>query len=97
MKKPKPNYFNEIIKVLSELKTFYPDCTFGQHISTALDEYGDIWGISDKEILYALSKYKAQMQMDVPHETPEEELQKIIEDGMNLSAMSLLNDDYEDG
>lgn len=93
MKKPKPKYYNEIIKVLIELKSFYPDCTFGQHISTALDNYGDIWGITDKEVLYALTKYKAQMEMDVPHPEPEEELQKIIEDGMNLSSITLFEEE----
>lgn len=84
MKKVKPELFTDILNVLSELKALYPSYSMGKHISTALDDYGDIWGLSDKEILYAFTKYKAQMQMDVPHETDEEELKKIIEDGMNL-------------
>jgi len=39
----------------------------GRHIATALDEYGDVWGLSDREILFALEKYKAELDMDVPH------------------------------
>lgn len=86
MKKNKPKHYTEILTVLQELKKSYPSYSMGKHLSTALDEYGDIWGISDKEMLFALTKYKAQMEMDVPHETGEEELDKIIEDGMNLSS-----------
>lgn len=55
----------------------------GRHLSTALDGYGDIWGLSDKEILFALEKYKSQLDMDIPH-TDEEELAKIIKEGMDL-------------
>jgi hypothetical protein len=86
MKKNKPNLYNDIIEVLVELKTLYPSYSMGKHISTALDDYGDIWGLSDKEILYAFTKYKANMEMDVPHETNEEEIEEILKDGMNLSA-----------
>lgn len=85
MKKKKPNLYQEIIDVLLELKALYPSYSMGKHISTALDDYGDIWGLSDKEILYALTKYKATLEMDVPHETDEEEIDEIIKDGLSLS------------
>ena len=39
----------------------------GRHLSTALDGYGDTWGLTDKEIAYALYKYRSQLEMDVPH------------------------------
>lgn len=84
MKKNKPELYTDILGVLKELKALYPSYSMGKHISTALDDYGDIWGLSDKELLYAFTKYKAQMQMDVPHETDEEELKAIMEDAMNL-------------
>lgn len=87
MKKNKPNYYKESLDVLLELKQLYPSYSLGKHIATALDEYGDIWGLTDKEVSYALTKYKAQMQMDVPHETGDKELKKIIEDGLNLSNL----------
>lgn len=95
MKKKKPNLYSDIIDVLIELKTLYPSYTMGKHISTALDDYGDIWGLSDKEILYALTKYKATLEMDVPHETNEEEIEEILRDGLNLS-LSIEEEDDED-
>lgn len=66
----------------------------GRHLATALDEYGDIWGLTDKEILFALEKYKSQLELDVPH-TDENELDQIIKDGMNLDDI-LKEQDGED-
>jgi hypothetical protein len=93
MKKIKPNYYIEIIGILMELKKEYPNCNIGKHISTALDDYGDIWGLPDKEVLYAFTKYKATLEMDVHRETNDEELEQIIKDGMNLKDISSLDDD----
>lgn len=67
----------------------------GRHLSTALDGYGDIWGLSDKEILFALEKYKSQLDMDIPH-TDEEELAKIIKEGMDLDNI-LKEEEEENG
>lgn len=95
MKIKPTKYYTEIIDVLKELYKLYPSYRMGQHLSTALDEYGDIWGLTDKEIHFALLKYKVQMELDVPRETNEKELEKIIKDGMNLSLHSLKDDiDY---
>jgi hypothetical protein len=66
----------------------------GRHIATALDEYGDVWGLSDKEILFALEKYKSELDMDVPH-TDESEIDQIIKEGMNLENI-LKEEDGED-
>jgi len=66
----------------------------GRHLATALDEYGDMWGLTDKEILFALEKYKSQLELDVPH-TDETELDQIIKDGMNLDDI-LKEQDGED-
>jgi hypothetical protein len=93
MKKKKPNYYAETIVILQDLKKTYPSYSIGKHIATALGDYNDIWGLSDKEILFAFTKYRAQLQMDIPHETDEEELQKIIHDGMNLSSIFNEDDD----
>lgn len=97
MKKPKPTTYNDIISVLQDLHISYPTYTIGRHLSTALDEYGDLWGVSDKEVLFALTKYRASLEMDVPRETNEEEILRIQRDAMNLSSASLLQDsDYDD-
>lgn len=94
MKKSKTNYYKLILEELQELKKRYPSFSMGRHLATALDEYGDLWGVSDKEIHFAVKKYKAQMEMDVPIEADEKEIDRIIEDGMNLN--SILDEDDED-
>jgi len=66
----------------------------GRHIATALDEYGDVWGLSDRELLYAFEKYKAELDMDIPH-TDESEIDQIIKEGMNLENI-LKEQDGED-
>lgn len=66
----------------------------GRHIATALDEYGDVWGLSDRELLYAFEKYKAELDMDIPH-TDESEIDQIIKEGMNLENI-LKEEDGED-
>jgi hypothetical protein len=66
----------------------------GRHLATVLDEYGDIWGMSDKELAFAFDKYKSQIEMDVPH-TDESELDKIIKEGMDLD--NILKEEDTDG
>ncbi len=78
----KTNYI-QIVKLLTELNTSFPQYNMGRHLATALDGYGDVWGITDKELLFALTKYKAELEMDVQH-TDDEELDEIIKQGMNL-------------
>jgi len=78
------DYHKEIIESLKELKQGYPTTPLGNHLSTALDGYGDIWGLPDKEFAFALTKYKAKLSMDVPREPSENEINKIIEDAKNL-------------
>jgi len=58
----------------------------GRHISTALDEYSDVWGVSDREFLYAIQKYEIELNIDGPH-IDDEEIEEIIKDGMNLDSM----------
>ena len=82
----KPNYFNQLTSILHELHTAYPQYNVGRHLATALDEYGDIWGVSDKEMVFALTKYKNQLEMDVPH-TDDSEIDKIIKDGLDLDNL----------
>lgn len=86
--KTKKNYYKEILSVLQELNKLYPSYNMGRHLSTIIEDYGDIWGISDKELLSTLVMYKSQLDMD-PSNThvEEEEIDRIIKDGMNLSAI----------
>ena len=80
------NYYNQIVHVLQELHRSYPQYNMGRHLATALDGYGDFWGITYKELAFALSKYKSQLEMDFPH-TDDKELEKIIKEGMDLDSL----------
>jgi hypothetical protein len=90
--KPTSSY-EQILSVLAELKEVFPSYNLGRHLDTALNEYKDIWGMTDKEMLYALSKYKSQLTLDIPH-PDESEIDKIVKDAMNLDT--ILQEDEED-
>lgn len=79
------NYYRKIINVLESLHKAHPTYNMGRHISTALDGYDDVWGVTDKEMLFALEKYELELNMDVNHD--QEEIEKIIKDGMNLERI----------
>lgn len=87
------NYYSQVLHILQSLHSAYPEYNMGKHLATALDEYGDVWGITDRELLFALEKYKAQLEMDVPH-TDDDEIDKIIKDGMNLDDILKEEEDY---
>ena len=75
-----PNYYRQIIRTLERLQKSHPTYNIGRHIATALDG-SDVWGITDKEFLFALKKYEVELNMDVEHE---EDIEDIIKDGINL-------------
>lgn len=85
--------YDQILANLKELKEEFPSYNMGRHLDTALSEYKDVWGMTDKEMLYALKKYKAQLTLDIPH-PDESEIDKIIKDGLNLA--NILQEDEED-
>ena len=68
--------------MLESLHKAHPTYNIGRHISTALDGYDDVWGVTDKEFLFALEKYELELNIDVDHD--QEEIEEIIKDGMNL-------------
>tara|TARA_R110000868_G_scaffold253075_1_gene509803 strand:- start:322 stop:603 length:282 start_codon:yes stop_codon:yes gene_type:complete len=79
----KPNYYNQALHTLQQLHISYPQYNMGRHLATALDEYGDVWGITDKELAFTLNKYKSQLDMDIQR-YEEKEIDKIIKQGMDL-------------
>lgn len=83
--------YNQAVQILHDLKKEYPSNTLGQHISTALGDYGDIWGITDKEFVFALEKYKAEMELNIISDS---EVDKIVKDAENLDT--LFQDEEED-
>ena len=84
--KKSPNYYNKVLHILQELHTAYPQYNMGKHLATVLDECGNIWGVTDKELAYALIKYKGQLEMDVRH-MDDSEIEDIIQDGLNLDKL----------
>ena len=87
------NYYSQIIHILQELHKTFPSYNMGRHLSTALDGYGDVWGLTDAELVFALSKYRDELGMDVPH-TDESELEKIIKEGMDLDNLFKEEEEY---
>lgn len=84
--KKSPNYYNKVLHILQELHTAYPEYNMGKHLATVLDECGNLWGVSDKELAYCLAKYKGQLEMDVRH-LDDSEIDNIIKDGLNLDNL----------
>lgn len=82
--------YKKSIKILQDLKRDYPTYTLAQHLATATEDYEDVWCMSDKEFVFALEKYRADLDMN----TPDDELRQIIEDGMNLDKYILGSDPY---
>lgn len=89
----KPNFYNKAISILQDLKKTYPNQELGEHLSTALGEYGDLYRVSDKEILFALEKYKLEKETEMESET---EVDKIYQDGINLNSSFLYEDEEDD-
>jgi hypothetical protein len=81
-----PNYYRQIIKAFERLHKAHPTYNIGRHIATALDGYSDVWGVTDKEFLFALQKYEIELNLDHPH-IDDQEIDEIIKDGMNLERM----------
>lgn len=93
MSKRASNY-RQVLKLLDKLHKSHPTISLGQHLATILDGYGDIWGITDKEFLFAIEKYMVTIEMDEPIST-DEEIQQIIEDGKNIDKMFQTNNNDE--
>lgn len=81
----------QIVQSLECLHKKFPTYNIGRHIATALDGY-DVWGISDREFVFALTKYAAELEFDIPHEA--QDIDHIIEEAMHLD--SILNEDNGD-
>lgn len=81
----KASPYNQILQLLHHLHKAHPSYNMGRHLSMALDEYSDVWGLPDKELLFALEKYQAQLEIASPMD-----IDKIIKDAMDLD--NILND-----
>lgn len=77
----KTNY-NKILTILTLLNKEFPKYSLGVHIASSLEGH-DIFNISDKAFLDALSDYYIELTaIDVPHNN--NDVEDIIRSGMNL-------------
>lgn len=80
------SYYNQAIHILQDLHKSYPEYNMGRHIATALDGYGDVWGLSDKELTFLLGKYKTRLDLDIPH-LIDGDIDEIMRGGMDLDSL----------
>lgn len=95
----KPNHFNQIVSLLQTLHKQFPAQPLSNHLATALSDYGTVqslWGMSDKEVLFALEKYQANLEYNGIPLASDSELEKIIEEGKNIDKINLYEDEEED-
>lgn len=83
------NYYRTCLKVLTNLHKDFPKIPLGKHLSTALDEYGDIFTMTDRDISRALKKYHSTLLSTTKFDEDEEELLK------DADNVSLLDSDYD--
>lgn len=89
----KPNYINEICNALKQLHKEYPGQNLGRHLDAAFADYHSLFGVSDRELLFALHKYQTTLEIDPI--ASEAEVDKIIRDAQDLSSI-LDEEDEED-
>ena len=75
----KMSQYNKCLQILQQLKINFPKYTLGQHLSTVVDEYKNLWGVSDKDLLASLIEYQNQLQTDIPHDDELDEIITLVE------------------
>lgn len=89
------NYYKECLKLLDSLHISHPSFSLGRHLSTAFSDYGDVWNITNKEMLYALQKYQAEMDLNnVKTKSHEQFVDRVIKDAMDID--NILRDEDPD-
>jgi len=82
----KKNEYKECIRILERLHSSHPTYTISQHISTAMADYGEFWGLTDREFKFALEKYMNELELDIQHVVSEDYVQRVVRDANNLFA-----------
>jgi len=88
------NYNHEVIKTLGDLHKSHPTFSIARHISTATADYGDIWGMTDKELSFALTKYQLELELNNSQMADDAFVDEIVKDGNKLFESE--KDDYSD-
>lgn len=92
------DYSKKFIELLQQLKRKYPPFSHPRNIATAFADYGDFWGMSEKEACFALEKYIAELELDSSNIVSDDYLDEIVEDAKHLFDPTEEEDeDREDG
>ena len=89
-KKEQKDNFKSIINLLKDLNTKFPDQNLTRHIVDATTEYHNLWLMPNSELEFALTKYKAELDLNI---VDEKEVDKIYKDGLDLE--NSFNDEEE--
>jgi hypothetical protein len=103
-KKREVSEYQQVIDLLLELKGVYLNQSMGWHLSLALSDYSDISNLSDKELLFALNKYKSERELDIlsssslrfPEPSEEEALKMFGGTGKLYKGEEYIEDDSEE-
>lgn len=90
----KPNYVNDICNALKELHRLYPAQCIGRHFDAAFADYDSLFGVTDKELAYALNKYQQTLEIDPI--ASDAEIDRILREGSNLSTILDEEENEED-
>lgn len=80
----KRDEFQNVTKKLEEIHKSHPTYSFGAIISIAFSEYGDIWGITNKESLFALTKYESELELDSDNIASADYISRLVKDIENF-------------
>ena len=89
----KTSYYLRIIGLLKKLHISHPGYTLGKILSTALDDYGNIELMTDREIFEALCKYKGELEY-AP--AKDDDIDEIIKSAMHLESIIENQEEDED-
>lgn len=84
MKKKQAIAYKQIIDIFDSLHKEYPEHNLGRHLSLALSDYTDLFSVTDREFLYALTKYQTELAFDHHPTASEDYVRKIEEDASHL-------------
>lgn len=87
------DFYNKSLKLLHNLHSSHPTLNLGRHLAAVFYEYGDLWGVSDKELHFAIEKYATELEMDIPHS---DDVDEIVKEGIDLGNILKEDDDGEE-
>lgn len=79
-----PHYYRDILSLLEELHKYYPNENIGWHLSLATADYPDLCVVTDKEFLFALTKYQTERSLDVNSLVTDDYVKSIEDDAAHL-------------